>query len=43
MDDATKCPVCGNNPCTCPKPETPAAAPAEGAAPAGETPATPAQ
>jgi len=30
-DETTKCPVCGNDPCTCPKPETP------------ETPETPAQ
>lgn len=21
MDEKTKCPVCGNEPCTCPKPE----------------------
>ncbi len=21
MDDTTKCPVCGNAPCTCPQPE----------------------
>ena len=41
MDETTKCPVCGNDPCTCPKPETPVEAPMETPA---ETPTeTPAQ
>jgi hypothetical protein len=30
MDEVkTKCPVCGNEPCTCPTPETPVEIPTE--------------
>jgi hypothetical protein len=29
MDDTNKCPVCGNNPCTCPVAEAPTEAPVE--------------
>jgi len=36
MDDTTKCSVCGNAPCTCPKPETPTP---EASIPTPETPA----
>jgi len=39
MDDTIKCPVCGNNPCTCPKPETPTPTPTPTPNPNPETPA----